>query len=381
MKWRSLGLALALVAAGASNALAQRGDRGDRGGPTSGPQAPGPAVGGRGGAGPERSGPPAGRAVQGQRPGRPEGRVSGRREGGPQIRSSTPRRERIDRGVRRSERVERGQRRARQGAEQRSNRGERRQQRQLDRAEQRSRQQRNRADRRDRLRENRRARDERTPGERRDVDRRPFAPQSGDRTAGDRQGERRAPRLTDEQRQRIRDRLRAERAAFRHHTNVNVRIRPGRKALRSWAYYAVPAFLVELVPWFADYRLAWVEDDYVIVDPGSYEIVAYVEGGTGRIVTERATTYASPGREACASVNLTAEQRQLIRTTISDGPRVELADAEVGIDLPDRVELRTFPGDVRKDVRRIDACRYVLLSDNRIAIIAPRTREVVLIID
>ena len=420
LRFATFGLALTLLTASAAVVAAQPGPRGERGGVTGGPPStgPGPGAGGRGGAGPERSGPSQGRAFQGQGPGRPDrAERPGRGDGGPQIRRSEPRQDRIDRGARRGERVDRGERRVREGAGQRTNRGERqgraerREQQRRSRADRERQQRLNRAERREQQRTNRRARDGTTPrgrqaepgtrqqftgerrerGDRPETNRRPGAPQVGDRPAnrpgaGERtgdgqQGERRAPRLTDEQRQRIRDRFREQRSAFRHHTNVNVRIRPGRKALRSWAYYPVPAFLVEVVPWFSDYRVAWVEEQYVIVDPGSYEIVAYVEADTGRVVTERGTTYASPGREACTNVNLTGEQRQAIRAAIADGPRIELPDAEVGIDLPDRVELRTFPGEVRSQVRRIDACRYVLLNDNRIAVVAPRSREIVLIIE
>ena len=147
-------------------------------------------------------------------------------------------------------------------------------------------------------------------------------------------------------------------------------------------------------------RDAGVSDPAAVTAAGKAAAVTIEFLEDGRCATSSAgqgfkssTTYRPKGEQAgerrCAmppvrpgtNVNLTGEQRQAIRAAIADGPRIELPDAEVGIDLPDRVELRTFPGEVRSQVRRIDACRYVLLNDNRIAVVAPRSREIVLIIE
>jgi hypothetical protein len=80
-------------------------------------------------------------------------------------------------------------------------------------------------------------------------------------------------------------------------------------------------------------------------------------------------------------VDLSTGQRQRILAAIDIRERHDLSDVRIGFELPGRIVLRSFPTIVRRDFGRLANCRYVALSDGRIAVVAPRSREIVAILD
>jgi hypothetical protein len=186
-----------------------------------------------------------------------------------------------------------------------------------------------------------------------------------------------APQWNDDQQRRVRDAFQRNQQKVRHQTNVNVDISVGRRAPRNWSFYAVPSFVVEIAPRYRGYRYAWVDNRYVIVDPRTYVVVAYIDAGTGRIYASSSGGSAS----ACTAVDLSTGQRQRIIGAIDVRDRHDLSSARIGLELPGRIELLSFPSAVSRDFGRLANCRYVALSDGRIAVVAPGSREIVTILN
>src|SRR5262249_28451779 len=59
----------------------------------------------------------------------------------------------------------------------------------------------------------------------------------------------------------------------KHRTDVNIEISVGRRLPHDWDYVAVPDAVIAIVPQYRGYRFAYVGDEYVIVDPDTYEVV------------------------------------------------------------------------------------------------------------
>ena len=200
------------------------------------------------------------------------------------------------------------------------------------------------------------------------------------------EGQRRTVELSEPDRNKVRDGFRSERSKVKHRTNVNIDITIGRRLPRDWEYYAVPTFLVEIAPRYRGYRYAWVEDRYVLIEPDTYEVVAYVEPDSGRIY--ESTTIAAAGTRsgggsasaACEKVELSSDEETAILRLVKIEKTRNL-DLDVGTTVPRDVELLTFPDDVLKDHRALDACRYVAVEDDKLAVISTQSRKVVAIIE
>ncbi|MGE3916974.1 MAG: DUF1236 domain-containing protein, partial [Hyphomicrobiaceae bacterium] len=190
----------------------------------------------------------------------------------------------------------------------------------------------------------------------------------------------------EQQRREVRDVFRRDRQHVRHHTNVNVDIAIGRRLPRTLSYYRVPSFVVDLAPRYRGYRYAWIGDRYCIVDPQTYEIVAYVDDDTGVVYASSGSSASGRGggeggRGPSCEVSFNEAQQRRLLTEIETLRPQPLPDLRVGIDLPGNVELHVFPTRLRRDFDRLDGCRYVALSPDRIAIVEPSTRRVVAIVD
>ena len=90
--------------------------------------------------------------------------------------------------------------------------------------------------------------------------------------------ERRSVELSSEQRTRIHDVFVRDRDRFNRFrvSRVDFDLRPGVRIPRHFHVYTLPLFLVEVVPEYRDYRFFYYEDEIVIVDPVTLEIVAVI---------------------------------------------------------------------------------------------------------
>jgi hypothetical protein len=90
--------------------------------------------------------------------------------------------------------------------------------------------------------------------------------------------ERRSVELSSEQRTRIHDVFVRDRDRFNRFRvgRVDFDLRPGVRIPRHFHLFGLPPFLVEVVPEYRDYRFFYYEDEIVIVDPVTLEIVAVI---------------------------------------------------------------------------------------------------------
>ncbi|MBB2973041.1 DUF1236 domain-containing protein [Mesorhizobium sp. RMAD-H1] len=91
-----------------------------------------------------------------------------------------------------------------------------------------------------------------------------------------------------------------------------------------------------------------------------------------------------PSTETTGSVNVTTEQQTEIKQVITE-TKVEPVrdvdfDVNVGVKIPQTVELQPLPPRIIKVVPRYEDYRYFLLADGRIVIVDPDTLEIVLVI-
>jgi hypothetical protein len=170
-------------------------------------------------------------------------------------------------------------------------------------------------------------------------------------------------------------------AAFRdrhdvkHLTKVEINIGVGRRLPREWDYYPVPIAVIDLVPEYRDYDYVWVDDEYVIVDPDSYEVVAVIPASSGGYAS------AGGGREPCSTrIRLSADERDLILHSVRMRDTVEVQDLDIGWSVPANIELQTFPEPVLAEAEELSGCRYFVAED-QLAIVDPEADKVVLLID
>jgi hypothetical protein len=179
--------------------------------------------------------------------------------------------------------------------------------------------------------------------------------------------------LSGEKRTRVETALKS-RSDVKRHTDVDVDISIGRRLPRDWHFVPVPIAVVEIVPEYRDYVYVWVEDEYVICDPVTYEVVAVLPAG--------GDDYASSGSGSSCSTRITLsdDQRELILDTVRLGREVDVADLRVGWSVPGDIELERFPEQVLSEADELSACRY-FVADDQLAIVDPEADKVVLLID
>jgi type IV secretory pathway VirB10-like protein len=81
--------------------------------------------------------------------------------------------------------------------------------------------------------------------------------------------------LTSEQRSKITTNIR--RTNVKRETNVNFNIAVGTAIPRTVTLHALPPTVVEVYPQWRGYRFVLVEDEIIIIEPGSYRIVAVID--------------------------------------------------------------------------------------------------------
>ena len=81
--------------------------------------------------------------------------------------------------------------------------------------------------------------------------------------------------LTREQRSKISTNIR--RTNVKRERNVNFNISVGTAIPRTMTLHALPPTVVEVYPQWRGYRFVLVEDEIIIIEPGSYRIVAVID--------------------------------------------------------------------------------------------------------
>lgn len=137
----------------------------------------------------------------------------------------------------------------------------------------------------DRGDQNQRAQDQRNQGQNRAQDK--SAPKAGstatdtksDKKGGTTTGQGAAgsgsASLTSEQRSKIATNIRQ--TNVKRETNVNFNISVGAVVPRTVTLHALPPAVIEVYPQWRGYRFVLVEDEIIIIEPGSYRIVAVID--------------------------------------------------------------------------------------------------------
>jgi hypothetical protein len=183
--------------------------------------------------------------------------------------------------------------------------------------------------------------------------------------------------LTGYKRTKVQTAFRDTGSNVKHHTDVNITISVGRRLPRDWGFVPVPVAVIDIVPEYRGYYFAWVEDEYVIVEPDTYEVVAVLPA-------ERSQAGASSGQHAsgqCSTqLSLSRKEQELILDHVKGGREVDVADVSVGRDVPRGVELQRFPQSVLAEAGALKGCQYFDAGD-QIAIVNPDEHKIVLVID
>ncbi|WP_072377484.1 DUF1236 domain-containing protein [Hyphomicrobium sp. NDB2Meth4] len=160
----------------------------------------------------------------------------------------------------------------------------------------------------------------------------------------------------------------------RAHVDVNISV--GRRLPRDWHYRPVPIAVIEIVPEYRDYVFVYADDEYVICDPETYEVVAVVPAGGARYANNR-----SGGSDRCsARLSLSRDEREMILDEVRMNDEVDVRDLKVGWSVPSNVELKRFSDEVTVHSDELSACRYFVARD-QLAIVDPVEEKVILVID
>ncbi|HEY8276587.1 MAG TPA: DUF1236 domain-containing protein [Methyloceanibacter sp.] len=160
---------------------------------------------------------------------------------------------------------------------------------------------------------------------------------------------------------------------MKRHARANVELRVGRHLPRYWDFVRVPVAVVALVPEYDGYLFAYVDDDYVICDPETYEIVAILPASRG-------ASYTSAEDRCLRGISLDEDEREVIIRATRHEKRVDVHDLTIGWSVPREITLQEFPDQVLSDIGELNACRYFVAEDE-IAIVDPEEEKVVLLID
>ncbi len=197
--------------------------------------------------------------------------------------------------------------------------------------------------------------------------------QAESKASGDKPGKR--VNLTEAKRDGLRSAFSKEKNLEpRAHVDVNISV--GRRLPRDWHYRPVPIAVIEIVPEYRDYVFVYADEEYVICDPDTYEVVAVVPAGGARYANNR-----SGGSDRCsARLNLSRDEREMILDEVRMNDEVDVRDLKVGWSVPSNVELKRFPDEVTAHADELSACRYFVARD-QLAIVDPVEEKVILVID
>jgi hypothetical protein len=143
------------------------------------------------------------------------------------------------------------------------------------------------------------------------------------------------------------------------------------------AYMALnplPARIVEIVPQYRGYDFVMARDEIVIIEPRTRRIVTVLHG------EGRSAATAHTRNPAHQHLQLTGEQRQLVRRDLMTSEGASIGSLGVGERVPADVSLLSIPEDILSEVPVIGPYRYFVTGDE-VVLVAPDTREVVEIIE
>lgn len=154
--------------------------------------------------------------------------------------------------------------------------------------------------------------------------------------------------------------------------DVKFTVRVGIHVPRRVRLYAIPAAVLAIVPAYSAYRYVVVEDEIVIIDPATYEVVD--------VIDERSQQAAT--RSDRVELRLSSEQRAMVLDSIGrDYPpadvRIRLA---LGAEIPRSVELHAFPDVVIDRVPDLRRFRFIV-AEREVVIVEPRDRSIALVIE
>jgi len=165
-------------------------------------------------------------------------------------------------------------------------------------------------------------------------------------------------------------------------TNVNFSISVGTRVPRSVTLRALPADLVTFVPQYRGYSYFVVEEQIVIVEPSTHEIVTIVPytGKTVRTETRTTTARSEKVPMASRSVSLSTEQRDAIRkhavkkqTTRESSPSTRYKAGDV---VERTVTIERFPETAYEEVPVVRRYRY-FTDDDAVILVDPDEDRVV----
>lgn len=187
--------------------------------------------------------------------------------------------------------------------------------------------------------------------------------------------------LSADKRDRVQSSFRSD-LKLKRETKVDVDISIGSRAPRTWAFAPVPITVVEIVPEYRGYVVAYVEDEYVICDPDTYEIVAVLpaSGSDSLASTGRSTGEAGIGSKCSTSLTLSEADRTAILTEVEMSEEVGISGVTVGWSVPSDIELKTLPTSIVDRSSALSACRYFVV-DHQVALVDPDEDKVVLLIE
>ena len=202
--------------------------------------------------------------------------------------------------------------------------------------------------------------------------------------------------LSDEQRSRVSTRFSQsiDRMNVRPLSRSQVSVSIGATIPRSVRAYTVPQDIVAIYPRFRGHRFVVVDDEIVIVEPGSQRIVSVLPMG-GEMGGERSfarstnrETTGSPYRETTGSaaagsrIRLSPQDREVIRTVVMREPACRLeqrVDFFLFIPLPRTVEVCELPPQVVSEAPELRGYRYVVRGDE-IGLVDPDENRIVEVI-
>ena len=186
--------------------------------------------------------------------------------------------------------------------------------------------------------------------------------------------------LSSDKRDRVQSSLRAD-LKLKRETKVDIEIRIGNRAPRSWAFAPVPITVIEIVPEYRGYMVAYVEDEYVICDPNTYEIVTVLPAEGGLASTGTGSGESGLAGKCSPDLTLTRDEEDNIFGSVQLGSEAKISgDVTVGFSVPSDVELLTFPDSILQRTSKLNACRYFVIDD-QVAVVDPDQDKVVLLIE
>lgn len=183
--------------------------------------------------------------------------------------------------------------------------------------------------------------------------------------------------LTEAKRDTLRGAFQKEKD-LKPRAQVDVDISIGRRLPRGWDYRPVPVAVIEIVPEYRDYVFVYADDDYVICDPDTYEVVAVIPAGGPRYAGGSSN---SGAQDRCpARLTLSRDERELILDEVRMKDEVDVRDLEVGWSVPSNVKLQRFPDEVISKADELGGCRYFVARD-QLAIVDPIDEKVIFVMD